>query len=631
MNHRHRSFVGALGLLAACAAAPAQERPDIVWSAAGTVRAVAYSPDGALLAASSDDRSTGLSTVTMRRVHDGAIVRVIDPRLRNIRSLDFSPDGARLVAGGLRLGEWGAPDRFDCVRVWRVADGALLLSIYDYLRKTKAVKFTPDGTELVVLAEDGRAFTDRHLSFYRASTGARLRWYGAGQTDMELPCMDLTRDGTVVACSLYGRVRLFRAADLAVLGDLATNSALTVAFSPDGHTLASAGFGPEIWLWRTADGSHLRTLVGHTENKDINSVAFSRDGSVLASTSYDGMLRLWDPTTGDLLRTYTTGRAGKVAFSPDGAFFAYSSSVDGLVLARNPYAPFAGSEMAVADASGPIGSDVTVSARLTSTGAGLSGKTVSFTIDGDTGEGVTDSTGLATVTYRVPERGGPGPRAVWASFAGDAGFGPSSGAGTLTVTRADTFVYVIDRTGAVGRTVYLRGYLYRSTDRERIGGRTMSFAVDGTPIGNALGDANGRATLEYIPPSGSAGSHWVHVGFAGDAAYAASAALGRLEVARLASTLWVLSRTEPRGTQTYLRAYLRRLPDLAWLGGKTVAFTLDGTPIGSAVTEAANGRASVLYAIAPDMALGAHPIAAAFAGDADFTGSDAVGTLTVTP
>ncbi len=319
-----------------------------------------------------------------------------------------------------------------------------------------------------------------------------------------------------------------------------------------------------------------------------------------------------------------------MTFSPDGAFFAYYGG-DGLALARNPYAPFAGTDLTVADASGPIGSDVTVSARLTSTGAGLSGKTVAFTIDGDAAQALTDSTGLATVTYRVPERTGAGPRAIWASFAGDAGFGGSSGAGTLTVTRADTFVYVIDRTGTVGRTVYLRGYLYRTTDRERVAGRTMSFAVDGTPIGSAVADANGRATLEYVPPSGSAGPHWVHVGFAGDATYAASAALGPLSVSRIATTLWALSRTEPRGTQTYLRAYLRSLPDYAWLGGKTVAFTLDGTALGNAVTEAANGRASVLYTIAPDMPFGGHPIAAAFAGDADFAGSDAAGTLTVTP
>lgn len=629
MNHRHRSFVGALGLLAACAAAPAQERPDIVWSAPGIVDALAFSPDGQTLVSSRNESSTGRATVTVRRTGDGAVLRIIDARLRNIGSLDFSPDGARLAAGGDGLWEYGVPDSKDCIRIWRLADGAVLLSIYDYLLGGPSVRFTRDGTQLVVHGEDRRPDVDRRLSFYGASSGTRLRWYGGPGSGG--PNMVQSPDGAILATGGASHIRFWRASDGFVLSDVygTSDPISTMAFSPDGARLASSGHYAAIDFWRLPDCSLATTWT--TNLNSVYSLAYSPDGSVLASTSYDGTLRLWDPTTGELLRTYTTGRAGKVAFSPDGAFFAYSSSLDGLVLARNPYAPFAGSEMAVADASGPIGSDVTVSARLTSKGAALSGKTVRFTIDGDTGEGVTDSTGLATVTYRVPERGGPGPRAVWASFAGDAGFGPSSGAGTLTVTRADTFVYVIDRTGAVGRTVYLRGYLYRSTDRERIGGRTMSFAVDGTPIGNALGDANGRATLEYIPPSGSAGSHWVHVGFAGDAAYAASAALGRLEVARLASTLWVLSRTEPRGTQTYLRAYLRSLPDLAWLGGKTVAFTLDGTPIGSAVTEAANGRASVLYAIAPDMALGAHPIAAAFAGDADFTGRDAVGTLTVTP
>ncbi len=278
MNLRHGSFLGAISLLSACSGAPAQDRPDIVWSAPGSVTALAFSPDGQTLASSRYDSATKLSIVTLRRTCDGAILRIIDPRLRYIRSLDFSPDGPRLVAGGDWLGTVGVPDANDSIRIWRVADGAVLLSIYDYMPSSQAVKFTPDGTELVVLAEDRRISADRILSFYRASTGARLRWYGAGVKDMELPCMDLTRDGTVVAASLCGTVRLWRASDLGVLGDLVGKTATTLAFPPDGHTIASAGFGPEIWLWRTADGFHTLTLLGHAAGDNISSVAFSPDG-----------------------------------------------------------------------------------------------------------------------------------------------------------------------------------------------------------------------------------------------------------------------------------------------------------------------------------------------------------------
>ena len=55
----------------------------------------------------------------------------------------------------------------------------------------------------------------------------------------------------------------------------------SVAFSPDGQTLASGSRDYTVRLWRAADGTLLRTLKGHTE--DVYSVAFSPDGKTLAS------------------------------------------------------------------------------------------------------------------------------------------------------------------------------------------------------------------------------------------------------------------------------------------------------------------------------------------------------------
>jgi WD40 repeat protein len=71
-----------------------------------------------------------------------------------------------------------------------------------------------------------------------------------------------------------------------------TNWVMSVAFSPDGKTLASASVDQTIKLWDVATGKEQATLKGHTEV--VFSVAFSPDGKRLASGSKDGTIKLWD-------------------------------------------------------------------------------------------------------------------------------------------------------------------------------------------------------------------------------------------------------------------------------------------------------------------------------------------------
>ena len=73
----------------------------------------------------------------------------------------------------------------------------------------------------------------------------------------------------------------------------------SVAFSPDGKTLASGSQNGTIYLWDITAGKRKETLTGHTYR--IASVAFSPDGKTLASGSMD--IRLWDAVTGQFMQT----------------------------------------------------------------------------------------------------------------------------------------------------------------------------------------------------------------------------------------------------------------------------------------------------------------------------------------
>jgi serine/threonine protein kinase len=103
------------------------------------------------------------------------------------------------------------------------------------------------------------------------------------------------------------------------------SSVTSVAFSPNGHTLASGCADKTISLWSAANGKLLHTFHGHSDN--VNSVAFSPDGRILASGSWDRTIKLWDAASGKLLRTIQghSENVNSVAFSPDGRFLVSGS------------------------------------------------------------------------------------------------------------------------------------------------------------------------------------------------------------------------------------------------------------------------------------------------------------------
>lgn len=199
----------------------------------------------------------------------------------------------------------------------------------------------------------------------------------------------------------------------------------------------------------------------------------------------------------------------------------------------------------------------------------------------------------------------------------------------LTSSLQDALVSVDNRTGKIGQLVSLRAILKRASDFAAIANRTLTFKVGATTVGQATTNAQGAATLYYIPSEAlGTGSQTVTVSFAGDTFFSTASGTGKLTVSKGDTAIVRYTASGNVGQSVKLIGRLYRLGDSVTLAGRTLVFKVEGTQVGTATTDA-NGFGTFLYSIPDTLSAGDHAFTVEFAGDANYNAGSVSSTLTV--
>jgi WD40 repeat protein len=222
--------------------------PNVLQAHDGPVTALAWN-GGPVLASAGVDKKIVLWDVAGGKALQTLTAAAV------VRALVMSPDGKTLASAG----------DDDAVQLWDVATAKPSTKLTGHTDWVLALAFSPDGR---ALASGG---CDNTVKVWDVATGKKLLEVSA------------------------------RAAAQPKQPPPEAATVMSLAFSPDGKTLAVGGSDTLIHLFNVADGKLLRSLSGHTSS--VKALTFHPGGALLVSGGKDRTVRLWNPTNGQALKT----------------------------------------------------------------------------------------------------------------------------------------------------------------------------------------------------------------------------------------------------------------------------------------------------------------------------------------
>ncbi len=264
------------------------------------VLAVAFSPDATQVATGSADNTARVfeartGTEVARLAHQGSVLAVA-----------FSPDGALVATGSAD----------STARVFEARTGREAARL-SHQAPVSTVAYSPDGALVATGSEDKTA------RVFEAHTGrevARLTHQGRVNAVAFSPDSDLVATG-----SADDTARVFDARTGSEVARLTHQDRLSaVTFSPDGTLVATGSWDNTARVFEARTGREVSRLA---HRAIVSAVRFSPDGTLVATGSWDNSARVFEARTGrEVVRLAHRAAVSAVAFSSDGRLVATASA-----------------------------------------------------------------------------------------------------------------------------------------------------------------------------------------------------------------------------------------------------------------------------------------------------------------